>query len=655
MDRVYADAIPAGQGAYPQATGSPDRLDLGPTASPAVAERHDRAADGLDDLDLVDDLAAGRRALTLDARNEGAGWVDLAEARAGRRPFAVPVADGLVGLDVDELTPATLCLLAALDPVGVPVASGWVAPPLEQGGPPQDRRHLWLRATLDDPTREGLALLGVTVREGRPGIAHGARMLRPPGSPHRYGLSRARLLDVDVAEARARLKRDRTRELAAAVREALAEDAAAPVDPAAASYAVAGRRAPRADDDPAPVATLDPPPPEAAPEAPQRAGVVALDVAPAPPLRGAAARLRRSVDRIADGGGLRPAPPSVVRALADEAAVDRSRKLWHAGRTLLALGWPVQAVVDALDASPLAARYAERRVRGGRAAALAADVARMLEAHEADPSGTRLARDVDPAVRERTARMRAAVSRWSPSRGRRSRPATLQAVAAAVVELAHEQATTDDVVAAVRNVAEAAGVGRSTAARALVELVDEGVLVRTTAAEGTAAARYRLNDRHPALAALDPDDVEDRDELDPGADGWRALGHAARLALAALDPVDGSTAREVADSLGYGDVRNARRHLRRLVDARLARVHEGRYYPHGAAADRLDEVAVESRTAGRRDEVAAEHARQRHGWRTRCARKAAAVEQAAPVPPLCDRDAPPVDDRDAPPPDPEDR
>lgn len=407
-----------------------------------------------------------------------------------------------------------------------------------------------------------------------------------------------------------------------------------------------------------------------------------------------------------DGGTDRVLHGHVLRLL-DEGAPrgQRSEALWQVAHAAFAAGWSDRDLLDALRASPLWAHYTARNGRDGLRDPLPraeADVARMRRKRE---EGARAGGTRDPEDVERLDAIRQAVHAWSPPAVPGSRPSTLQAVLAAVIELACRAGSTRHVALSVRDVAEVAAVGSRTAARALHGLTILGVLRRVSRATGTYAARWTLQLDHPALSVSSvspgvPAATQSPHRLQacasvslrvhPGTQGvcagqscsesvsqpcvsqdrhtagtpltvrhdaWRhrALGGSAHLAWQLLG--DGPrAARELGALMGYRRRTTVYRHLARLEAAGLAeRCAAGWRRTAGDPARLLDAVAVEHGTAGAADRQRQEHARERAGWelRLQVAEERARETRSTGWEPAPDEYVPPPGDADAPPPDPE--
>lgn len=177
-----------------------------------------------------------------------------------------------------------------------------------------------------------------------------------------------------------------------------------------------------------------------------------------------------------------------------------------------------------------------------------------------------------------------------------------------------------------RDVAEAAGVGKSTAARALARLTERGWLVLVEAAKEGNAARYRLRlpvalDGTPSLPVgeakvshLGTHPLAALVTLDAFAP--RALGRSGARVLAMLDPLEPQTPAALAERLGL-TVPTVRRALRALEAVGAAwRERQGRGFRWSARVEALeaDRIAEAYGTAGRAERRALEHDRDREGY-----------------------------------------
>lgn len=197
----------------------------------------------------------------------------------------------------------------------------------------------------------------------------------------------------------------------------------------------------------------------------------------------------------------------------------------------------------------------------------------------------------------------------------------------ALLDLALAQRTTV-VTASVRAIEAQSGVTRTTASRALKRLTDRGWLSRAQEGRGEEANRYQL--RRPNVGQSGTPSLPHRGDdprvplcrlsaLDAFAPG--ALGRSAARVLAALDPVETSTAANLAAALGL-----SRRTVYRCLDALLAAGVVVRVALDGRTAgwavrEELDldgllaEVADAYGTTGTAQRRLDAHDREREGWR----------------------------------------
>ena len=204
-------------------------------------------------------------------------------------------------------------------------------------------------------------------------------------------------------------------------------------------------------------------------------------------------------------------------------------------------------------------------------------------------------------------RARGDADRWSGQAGNSTR-AALEAVLAVC-----EQARTLSPLLAVRTVAELAGVGKSTAGRALERLLERGYLVRVKGPRYDRAATYRLVTPAELGHTLPPDGVESVSHLrtpEPPAlltylqsDAFhaRALGRTAARVLAFLDELEPVTTAALAERLGL-TARTVRQALDRLEAVGAVQRHQaGKALAWTGRPDQLDhqEVAEAYDTRGR--------------------------------------------------------
>lgn len=579
------------------------------------------------DPELVAAVADGVRGMAIGAANAGGKWRAASALHADGVAYAMPLRPGVTFLDVDAPNGATDALLDALGSAVVVCESGGVAgPPRDGTDVPDAKLHGWLVATPDDDDRAALRAMGIDVRVGDGGPP-AARMARPPGAPHRDGLHASTLRCSREVALAVLHGPDRTAELHAAI--AVASRHGDATDPPAKPWHAQHRGKRASQDDPAPKTTPPERPDPAPVEQPTPAG---LEL------------------------------PAQLHALAFAPTKHRRRSAHSVIAGLLRRGWSQADVVRAVRATPLGAHYDRRAQR-----------------NNTDP-GTEAARHVanaaaklGPVAPTRTAdadalqRMADAVAHYTwPNAPGQPRPATMHAVAVAVVGLARRAGQWEAVGLSMRALAERAGVGRATAHRAVVALAADGLLRQDGPASGTLAGVYTLDAWHPALRHTPATPTAPSPAVGPQHDGWRtpALGKPAWTVWVALRALGGPVhARAVAERVGYAHPATARRHLARLREAGLVELGPDGWAVTDNPAGKLDAVAVDAGTAGTGAAVRAEHRRQRDGWeafqdeRAAMQAEAAAVHaaMAAPQPPApwpppvpTDADAPTDDPADDP-------
>lgn len=557
----------------------------GGTASPALTMRGHRVEA---DSALVRAVADGTRGLRITARNESAGWDSLETLQAEGCAYAVPLAPGLLALDLDHSNGALSALVDALEGAAVVCESGGtVAQPAAPGESALPRLHVILRATPSEGDVQALRGLGVTVRVGDGGPP-GGRMLRPPTAPHRHGLTCSTVRGTHSA-ALARLEGpDRTPDLTRAVRAALAHGDAAQPPPASPWAGHRGlreghTRAVRATDGPEDTRGESSAP--AVPDGPQQAA-----------------------DEHPDG-----VLPEWLREYAAQPHSHRRTALYRIVCWALDHGWTVGGTVAALESTALWGHYVGRAARSAVPAHEQASrhVAGILRDRGRQPAVS----GADLAALDRMGDAVAAHP-WATVPGR-PRGGTLQSAAVAIVAIARRAGRWTGLHVAVRDLAERAGVSRGTAQRAMDALHADGLLHLERAASGTAAAVWALDPWHPALRATHATPAAPEAAAGPQHDGWRhgGLGHAARRVWAALATLGGTqTATPIAALLGYSHPSTARQHLRRLRDAGLVTQGPDGWAVADGTAAALDRAAESMGTAGRGAAVRAEHRRQRDGW-----------------------------------------
>lgn len=459
-------------------------------------------ASAAQDVRLAAAVAASSHALLLDAANRPAGWLPLSEAIASGRAYAVEVAPHLLALDADRVDSRYLDLAQALSDAGAPtveVTSGGA------GG----RRHLWLslsadvsaplRAAVEDAARAR----GVDVRAG-------ARLIRPPLSPHRTGARGVLLTPATIEQACARLQ-------ARGVTAAHLEDALRRLR--ARTGHAQGTAHPTAQ-------PLTPP-----------------STAP-----------------------LTPALEALLRQ-GDTAGAYRSTSeaLWTLSLALANRGTPTEEAVALIAASPLW-QASSKAQRASGLAWLAQDYGRALARVASRP---RLASR--PDAQHLLSRLERAAALWCWPRGLGSHPLSLAKACAGVLAIARRAGVLDGVSVSVRALSLEASLSSGAAQRALRILTAEGVLEVTARAQGEDAARYRIALEHPLWQSAS--DATAGDAAQPDADAWRgrgALGGAAWRVLAILEAEGALSAEDLSGLYGAG-VRHLRKVLRRLAVAGLIR------------------------------------------------------------------------------------
>ena len=213
---------------------------------------------------------------------------------------------------------------------------------------------------------------------------------------------------------------------------------------------------------------------------------------------GVEARIDREAVRLR---GRRQMLPDMVRHLLDTAPeADTSAHLARILPRLALARWSladVRALVAAEPAAPGLEHLRTRRFDRGRRHRKDADRDAVLTrqwtkavefAAGASPAWDRTERDLT-GLRTLAEQILDAVAehQWWSSQAGQADARTLLAVLHVALRSGQEEVDVD-----VRRVALAAGLGKSTAARALTRLCSDGRLAQTAAAEGTHAARYRL-------------------------------------------------------------------------------------------------------------------------------------------------------------------
>lgn len=454
------------------------------------------------DVRLAAAVAASSRALLLDASNRPDGWLPLSEAIASGRAYAVEVAPHLLALDADTVDGRYLSLAQALSDAGAPtveVTSGGA------GG----RRHLWLSlsddvsAPLRSAVEDAARARGVDVRAG-------ARLIRPPLSPHRSGARGVLLTPATIEEACARLQ-------AQGVTAAHLEDAL-------------GRLRART---------------------------------------GHAQGTAHPAARPLTSPSSAPLPPALDALMrqGDTAAAYRSTSeaLWTLALALANRGTPTEEAVALLAASPLW-QASSKAQRASGLAWLAQDYGRALERVASRP---RLASR--PDAQHLLSRLERAAALWRWPRNLGSRPLSLAKACAGVLKIARTAGVIDGVSVSVRSLSLASSLSSGAAHRALRILTAEGVLEVTERAQGEDAARYRIALEHPLWQSAT--DATAGDGAQPDADAWRgrgALGGAAWRVLLLLEVEGALSAEDLAGTYGAGR-RHIRKVLRRLASAGLIR------------------------------------------------------------------------------------
>ena len=219
---------------------------------------------------------------------------------------------------------------------------------------------------------------------------------------------------------------------------------------------------------------------------------------------------------------------------------------------------------------------------------------------------------------------------------------SLALVLEAVLDYATTQRTISPTVS-VRSLELDTGLGKSTAARALQRLVALDYLQPVTKSDGEHASTYRL--RHTDIAPSGthkvlPGGTKGVSHLRTATelartDAFRALGRAAARAFAALNQLEATTPRELAQSTGLAP-KTARAALRELEAVGLAQRHkQGRGYawtcrPELATPENLQRIALDYGTHGtqeRRENTIREQRRYWEQWHA--TRKTARQQQQA--------------------------
>lgn len=284
----------------------------------------------------------------------------------------------------------------------------------------------------------------------------------------------------------------------------------------------------------------------------------------------------------------------------------------------LARGWTRSELWDACEELARLQAKADKRTANPRRIARtitnAWDYAERTRTAKGDPFTVRRAVN---AARERLARARFT--------GRQN---SLALVMAAALDAADQQRTLTPSLA-LRSLEEATGVGKTTVARALTQLVALDFLQPAELSDGEKASTYRIRHTEPNVwlsgtQEVFPGGTEGLSHLPTAtelaqSDAFAALGRSAARVAAVLPELDGLTPKELAQRLGLSAY-TVREALRELEAVGIAQRHrQGRAYawtlrPEALSEEALQRVALDYGTEGTRARRVARNTEQRRYW-----------------------------------------